>query len=165
MDYFEGLQTIAEVAVGIAGFGGIIVTITRNRDEWESWDEIRIWGVLVPSISVVLLALLPLGLSSAGLTSDALWRVASGIMVAAGALSFLAFGWRFSTTLAEGPLHPVLGRVLAGGSVLNLLCQASNAVGLGFRGSFSVYYFGLLWFLVYSGLEFISLVFVRVKRR
>jgi len=165
MDYFEGLQTIAEVAVGIAGFGGIIVAITRNRDEWESWDEIRIWGVLVPSISAVLLALLPLGLSSAGLASDALWRVASGIMVAAGGLGFLAFGWRFRATLAEGPLHPVLGRVLSGGSVLNLLCQASNAVGIGFRGSFSVYYFGLLWFLVYSGLEFISLVFLRVKRR
>ena len=72
MDQFEGLQTIAEVGVGIAGFGGIIVAITRGREEWESWDEIRIWGVLVPSISAVLLALLPLGLNSAGLASDAL---------------------------------------------------------------------------------------------
>jgi len=165
MDQFEGLQTIAEVGVGIAGFGGIIVAITRGREEWESWDEIRIWGVLVPSISAVLLALLPLGLSSAGLASDALWRLSSGIMVVVGLSSFAAFGLRFFSTLSEGPLHPVLGRLLAVGSALNLLCQASNAAGLGFRGSFSVYYFGLLWLLAYSGLEFISLIFVRAGRR
>jgi hypothetical protein len=165
MDQFEGLQTIAEVAVGIAGFGGIVVAITRGRQEWQSWDEIRIWGVLVPSISAVPLALLPLGLSSAGLASDALWRVSSLAMIAVGLTSFLAFGLRFRSTLAQGPFHPVLGRFLAGGSVLNLLCQASNAVGIGFRGSFSVYYFGLLWLLIYSGLEFISLIFLREKQR
>lgn len=165
MDQFEGLQTIAEVAVGIAGFGGIIVAITRDREDWESWDEIRIWGVLVPSISAVLLALLPLGLSSAGLASNALWRFSSLAMVAVGVSGFLAFGLRFRGTLSEGPLLPVLGRLLAGGSVLNLLCQLSNAMGLGFRGSFSVYYFGLLWLLAYSGLEFISLIFVRARRR
>jgi len=165
MDQFEGLQTIAEVGVGIAGFGGIIVAITRGREDWELWDEIRIWGVLVPSISAALLALLPLGLSSAGVASDVLWRLSSGFMVVVGLSSFMAFGLRFRSTLAEGPLHPVLGRLLAGGSVLNLLCQASNVVGLGFRGSFSVYYFGLLWLLTYSGLEFISLIFVRTKPR
>jgi hypothetical protein len=165
MDQFEGLQTIAEVGVGIAGFGGIVVAITRDPEEWDSWDEVRIWGVLVPSISVVLLALLPLGLDSAGFASNTLWRLCSALMVALGIFLSLRFWSRFSQTLAGGPLHPVLGPILGVGSILNFLCQASNALGFGFRGSFSVYYFGLLWFLTFSGLEFISLIFLRVKRR
>jgi hypothetical protein len=86
-------------------------------------------------------------------------------MTAVGVFIFLRFWWRFHGTLADGPLHPVLGPILGVGSIAVLLCQASNALGFGFRGSFTVYYFGLLWLLTFSGLEFISLVFVRVKRR
>jgi len=73
------LALIAEVAVGVAGFSGIVAALTRrSSEEWRAIDVVRLQVLLFVSISVVTWALLPALLLSSGIEGPSLWRFTSG---------------------------------------------------------------------------------------
>ena len=48
-------------------------------------------------------------------------------------------------------------------SLLSTAAQLLNALGLVFQGVFSVFFFGLLWFVAFCGIQFVLIVFLRPR--
>ena len=71
------LQTIAEVAVGLAGFGGIAAGLGyRTRGVWSDQDRTRLTGMVVSSLVVVFACLLPYAVYHIG-SSRPPWALSS----------------------------------------------------------------------------------------
>ena len=67
------LTIIAEIALGIAGFSGVIVAIGPKRKKWQRLDKVRIGALLINVFLVLIFALIPLGFHSAGLAPADIW--------------------------------------------------------------------------------------------
>ena len=78
MSEAESLLTLAEIAVTLAGFSGLVAAFrSRSLDEWHPRDLLILWLILGLGGLAMLFALLPLPLFQAGLGSSAVWRAAS----------------------------------------------------------------------------------------
>jgi hypothetical protein len=73
----ELLTIFAELALGVAGFSGVIVAIGPKQHAWHILDKLRVGSLLVLVIQVVVCALLPLGLYSAKIDTPQIWLFSS----------------------------------------------------------------------------------------
>ena len=71
-------EILAEVAIGIAGFGSLAIVLGRDREGWESADAFRTAGLFLASLGGLFLALLPIGLATTQLAATSIWRASSG---------------------------------------------------------------------------------------
>ncbi len=158
LEYSDVLQTLAEVAITLTGFIGLILVFQRRRDSsYAKADANTMFHLLAGSLCVLGLSLLPLLLQPAFEDSLTVWRICNplmGIFQAIGATRGLLEYWRGETTL---PFKAVV--ILAPGGYL--LFAMAFAIALGYLPSFAalVYLLGIGWILVVAITSFISLVF------
>ena len=76
------LSSMIEVAVGVAGFAGIIAAVRqRNLEHWPD-DQLILLRILVTaSAATILFSLAPGLFAQAGLGSPAVWRACSGALL------------------------------------------------------------------------------------
>jgi hypothetical protein len=80
MEGASSLELLAELAVGVLGFSGIVVVLgQRVSGEWSSIDHRRFFSMIFVGALVIALTLLPLPFYYAGLEDEALWGWSSGI--------------------------------------------------------------------------------------
>jgi hypothetical protein len=80
MESADILQTIAEIAMGLAGFGGIAAGLGyRARGDWSDDDQVRLMGMAYTSLLVVFAALLPFVVHHLSTTDP--WRVCAFIVL------------------------------------------------------------------------------------
>ena len=72
------LTVLAEIALGTAGFAGIIVTMGTRSGTWSPLDKERVRMLLLCSLPVVVFALVPLGLFAKLDDVPCAWQVSSG---------------------------------------------------------------------------------------
>lgn len=150
----ETLYTLAEIAVGMAGFSAIVV-VFRRRDSgiWRATDADRFNGMIVHSIAAVFFCVLPAVIASFSGDESRIWRIGSGVL-GVQVLVHVVVVLRLSTT-------PPLGRALVGtfgAAVVGL--QALNVSGILFSGAFGPYLLGVVWHLMHAGALFVMLVWV-----
>ena len=75
-------QSLAEFAIALAGFVGVVVVFRRREGRLHPADDFRIFIALVPSLAGAFLALLPVGLDLL-LLEPVTTLIVSGIMYAA----------------------------------------------------------------------------------
>ena len=155
-------EILAEVAVGVAGFGSIAIVLVRDRAGWQSADFFRTAALLLSSLGALFLALLPIGLATTELATEWIWRSSSLIMSAyIIAFSTILLRWRQRHLDPEHWFGPVLFAVVSVTSAINLLAQVMNFVGLPFSPNAASYFFGVVWFLGYACLMLVRIVFLR----
>jgi hypothetical protein len=76
----ETLLTIAEVAVGFAGFASIVTVLGRRRYPQSLQDSLRLRIMLVYSVMVVFLCIIPEILNGYGLPVGTVWRASCGML-------------------------------------------------------------------------------------
>ena len=152
----DGLSTVAEVAVGLAGFSGIALALTSNPPHYFL---ARVLSILAIAIITIFLALMPTALASAGWRPETMWRIGSGLLAAGiAAVGFLVTRARRRSLPEEHiPLLYYFINVMVGA---NLICQVLNC-GLVWSGSFAIFYSGLVSNLVYCATLFLGLVVFR----
>jgi hypothetical protein len=155
----DSLSTIAEVAVGLAGFSGIALALTANPPPYYLFRVVSIIAVAVVSIA---LALLPAALTSAGWQPQSIWRLGSGVLVALTGI-FLVLGLRYRKRAQPEELNLALAVFIGSLMALSGTLQLLNFVGLIWMGAFSVFYVGLIANLLYCGTLFIGLVTFRPR--
>ena len=83
-DYSETLVGIAEIAVALAGFTGVVVAFgSRNQGSWHPGDRLRLGFLLESSLTaggfalltLVLLQVFPQSISIPSATASALWAL------------------------------------------------------------------------------------------
>lgn len=161
----EGFEILAEVAIGLAGFGSIAIVLGRDRGEWDSSDFYRTSSLFMSSFGALFLALLPVGLATSQLAPEWIWRVSSSVMlVYIITFSLILMRWRRRYLERELWFGPVLFSLIASTTAANALAQTLNALGLAFGSSPACYFFGVVWFLLYGCILLMRIVFYRPQQ-
>ena len=80
MEGASTLELLAELAIGVLGFSGIVAAIgQRGSGEWVPMDRSRFFVMVFSGALVIILALLPFPLHYAGLEVASLWSWSSGV--------------------------------------------------------------------------------------
>ena len=161
MDTLGAFDTLAQVALGIAGFSGVVVAVSDRAAAYHEADSLRVQSLLIVSVGALVLSLLPSGLALAKLPEATIWRAGSAAFLVLPAVWFAAIRFRL---LRAGrtvlfPM-PILG-VVALLSAANLAAQVLNVVGVFSERAPAVYYFGIVWLLVFAAMVFANVVFRR----
>jgi hypothetical protein len=83
IDVANALLTVAQVAIGIAGFSAILVALSGKPHLWTPVDAFRIRNILAFSFQSVFLSLVPFVLALFSLREPALWQVSLLILALA----------------------------------------------------------------------------------
>ena len=153
----EILQTLAEVAIALTGFTGIVVALRSRADEALSgYALVRFRILLFASLAAVAFALLPFLCHHLGVPPVATWSICSSavaaIMIPIAIHDTRAFR-TYSDVMPEldRRIAPLLGVV---GAAL-WMYQVSNVLVL---HAFGPYLVAPMWFLGFSAFQFSQMV-------
>ena len=153
MPYADEIRTLAEIAVSLAGFTGIVVALeSRSAKGHALANRARLRELLLASLGVVFFAFVPTLLAGAG--GDDRWAYRGSLLAFAGYEVLLVALFVRSTgrqvALAEWLTAP------AGMGVL--LLQLATVAGLFPDHIHRVYFLSLLWLLLIACINFVVLL-------
>jgi hypothetical protein len=99
IDVANALLTLAQVAIGLAGFSAILVALSGKPHQWTPVDAFRIRNILAFSFQSVFLSLVPFVLAFFWLPESTVWRLSLLIIAIAtfgGVLLVLSGVYRLS---------------------------------------------------------------------
>lgn len=152
----DRLLTLAEIAIGMAGFSAIVVLFKRrDSGTWLAADADRFNGMILHSMIGVALCILPALIGAFSQDVGFVWRVASAIL----GLQVLTHSglviFALSTT------GPGAALVVGAGGLVVVALQVVNVLDLGSSTGFGPYLVGVLWHLLHAGFLFAALIWVR----
>ncbi len=159
----EALLTLAEFAIALAGFMGVVMVFRRGDAPLHPADSHRIQVGLTTTLGPAFLALLPAGLSLAGLSGEVLWRLCStfGALFIVGYLAFEARSRHRLPPEASALLSLTVVRVANTLLGLALAMQTVNLSGLWLGPRAGLYFLALVLSLAVGALVFVRTVFIR----
>lgn len=167
MQSHDVASTIAEVAVGLAGFSGLALVLGRRSDRLTSIEKYRLILLLTPSLLALFLAVAPLALLETGIRPAVLWRAASGFqaLICLGLVAGFAPWTRRVMRQAPEIFHWPQFTLVAGGYVANGVLQGLHAAG--YYGTYNpgIYLVGLVFLLLHAGHQFVRILLVRPSPR
>ena len=158
------LQSIAEVAVGLAGFGGIAAGLGyRTRGEWSAQDRVRLLGVVVNSLFVILGCFLPFAVHHLGIQPP--WFLSGAVLCVAPVWGFW-LQWRrvvahsqAGHVSVQSGYNPPLAAVIALINLVALTLFLAVAFGVAKPGiEFGLYLTAVLLVLVNAAVSFLRLL-------
>jgi hypothetical protein len=157
----DELLTIAEIAVGIAGFSGVVVAFVQ-RGNLSQADRLRFLAVFATAFTALLLAFVPSALGYSGVDGRAVWRWSSLIMVVCSLLGLAPYPRGIRSIRQELGTRQLLPVALFGvPAAFNIVVQVLNAGAWIWNPSLVAYLFGMLVYLYTAGLFFVLLVLFR----
>ena len=163
MDAESTLETIAEVAISITGFAGIVGALAGEKlrpTHPEVW--LPFWVMISSGLGILFAALFPFLPYHLGAPDHVSWA-ASSAFVTVLTVSNLAF---FMPPIWRAQRDGVLARMLAFDVPLNLssflvlVSQVLNTLGVGLPQSAGGFLVGLYLLLLITGLNFVFLLYV-----
>ncbi|HEY1770281.1 MAG TPA: hypothetical protein VGG02_08505 [Chthoniobacterales bacterium] len=167
MEPAEALSTVAQIAVALAGFAGVVVVFrTESLHRWAAIDRFRLWLLLANSVIPLALALLAILLLAAEPAPVAIWRWCSGI---AGPflLLFAALTVRAGRAIpapelqADRTARLLFYPLFFLGAAVTLL-QFYNAI---FAGRFRYFFVAIVFQLLGALLQFVRLILAGPARK
>ncbi len=152
-------STIAEIAVALVGFSGIVLAIGSGGHGSEDIDRARLADLLIAGFGVVFLALLPT-FFVLFLQQELTWRVVSGIFAAWFLLGIASFWIRMKADFVRAPAN-AFGSVIGAGFIIGLL---GVCFGIWIEIAHAIYFAALLWGLFVAAMEFTLLLLGLQKR-
>jgi hypothetical protein len=147
MEGAEILQLLAELAVGVLGFSGVVAVLgRRSAGEWSPVDHSRFFGLVWFTALVLASSLIPFLLHHGGIAGPPLWGWCSAIAAAAWTL-MLAVGFYVGSFLLPNPSAPGVSKLASlyvWASYFTPLLLALNALAIGFDRTFAPYLAALL---------------------
>lgn len=156
----ETLSTIAQLGLGLAGFSGIALVLTRGGAELTRLETDRLGIMLGASLGATFLSVLPLVLPDLGAAGC---RIASTVMAAYTA-GFLVYYVKATLSMRhEAPelVKPWPFGSVTAGHVANLVLQIAASLAL-LECSWA-YLVGLYWLLFHGAFQFGRILFIRPR--
>jgi hypothetical protein len=163
LDAESTLESVAEIAVSLAGFAGIVGALAGEKlrpTHPEVW--LPFWVMISSSLGVVFAALFPFLPHHLGATDSVAWAASSAVVTVMTACNLAFFTPRILRAQRDG----VLARILAFdvplnlSSLLILVSQVLNTLGVGLPRSAGGFLIGLYLLLLLAGLNFVFLLYV-----
>jgi hypothetical protein len=143
MEYAGILELLAELAISVLGFSGVVAVLgRRSAGEWTLVDRVRFFTMVRLTVSVLILAVLPFPLHSAGLAAETIWGWCSGIasliVVLNLVVAFIDNAFARSVLSDPGTSRLATAYIFISASTAVALF-AVNATGIGLERSFTPY--------------------------
>jgi hypothetical protein len=164
VESFESLDTIAEVAVTLAGFAGLIAALAgASHQGLPPRQRIAFWLVLGTSLATLILSFLPRVLFNFGLSEPTCWRICCGVLAL---VNFAALGLLIRvhrSLLAQGipTQFSTFYVVLPTPFGVFALLELATAVGIAPLEPYAVFYAGLVISLAFTCNTFVLFLFMR----
>ena len=162
IDIANALLTLAQVAIGLAGFSAILVALSGKPHQWTPVDAFRIRNILAFSFQSVFLSLVPFVLAFFSLPEPTVWKVSLLILALAtlaGVLLVLHGVYRLS------PAERAVLNALVVSTVIAVLCVMAAVELLAafaiFRPPSAVFFLGLVVLLGISTVLMARFLFAR----
>lgn len=155
----EELLTLAELAIALAGFSGVVVAFGQ-RGEMTPLDRWRFAALLSISMSAAVLAFLPSVLSLLGISGSSLWRTSSAVYLFAAVFHLSFFAPRLMRTARELDAPESRAFLVASFllAALHIFLQLLNVLGWPSPPNAAFFISGLIVWLVLGAVSFGSLV-------
>ncbi len=157
MEASDELLTIAELAIGIAGFSGIVVAFSHRRGLRET-DRWRFITLFLLAMLALILAFVPFGFHHAGQAGPALWKGSSAVML----VFSIGVTWFVLARVPEFPIEQQLSKPFSaaiwGTAILRNSLEVANVVGWPLESGALLYLVSLILWLVMAAVMFASLV-------
>jgi hypothetical protein len=168
MDAENTLEAIAEIAISITGFAGIVGALAGEKlspahpDVW-----LPFWVMIASGLGILFAALFPFLPHHLGAPDQVSWAVSSAVLAVLTACNLAFFMPRILRAQRDGILVkiPAFDIPLRASPVLVLVSQALNTLGVGFPRSAGGLLIGLYLVLLVSGLNFAFLLYVLGRPR
>ena len=155
MDAEETLLTLAELAVALAGFSGVVTAFQTRGRPWSRFDSGRLWNMLRFALALLFFSLLPLVWLAAG---ESPWVACSALLGVTAAAQAVVSA---SHAVRRPPgTHPYVATFMAAGGLISAIVLSLNTLGVLFLQSFTGYFIGLFWLLIASSVFFVRLVYL-----
>ena len=83
MEVGDYLTLVGELAIGVAGFSGVVAALTRrSADAWRPIDVLRFQMLIRQSVTAAMFAVLPALLLTSGVPDTVTWRIVAGAWLA-----------------------------------------------------------------------------------
>jgi len=165
MNQFDAMTIVAELALGIAGFSGVVVALGSRPGIWPRVDRLRLATLLATGLGALFLVLFAMMLILLEVDHDLVWRISSALMALHGLAMMITIvpgAWSITrnTTGMKSPYSVAvfIPTVVLGAA--NILVQSMNAVGILSVDRFGIFFAGLVILLLNSGTQFVRLLFV-----
>src|SRR5689334_20011970 len=155
--------TIAQLAVGVTGFSGIVIAFNRQPGRLSEFEAFRILFLFTNSLAAMFLSLIPFALHYMNWSDIAVWRI--------GNASVAVFEFVFVTILVSLSLkflrqhrqlfNLFLFSFFVIGHAINGVAQLFSALERIDLPALSIFVFGLLWLLFHSAFQFGRIIFVQ----
>jgi hypothetical protein len=158
------LTTIAQLAMAVTGFSGIVIVFKRQPGQLSDLERFRISLLVSNSLAAVFLSLLPFAFFHFGWRDETIWRMASGACLVFEAIfisSHISPVRRFLRAHRELFNLGLLSFVTCG-HIINMIAQLLNALGM-FHAKLSIFVLGMLWLLFHGAFQFGRILFVQLK--
>ena len=161
MEGSDELSVLAEIAIALAGFSGIVVAV-QIRDHAHPWDTFRAVALLITGFSMLVQALLPSSIHSFGVSGPSLWRLSSALCVVINLAPIIPV---FRNIPADFTSSPYYRQIVFGSmAVVAVVAYSINALALGTLGSFSLFYLGVLMNIPSTAVQFLAVIVIRPQR-
>jgi hypothetical protein len=149
----DQLSTLAEIAITLAGFSGLIAAF-RSREAWDATEKVRLLNILVLCFAVVLCATLPTFLANYFEDAELPWRISCFVYGSVQLVIVIRFfsglfyhSWKPVALWLSGPIG-LFALVVA-------VVSLGSALGVGPRATPSLLGLILIWGIVAAGFQFI----------
>ena len=157
IEHTETLHTIAQVAITLIGFSGIVIVIgDRALSKWTPEESASFFGLIAPTLTALISSFIPILIGMLTDISEIVWRIANlfiGVLHLANILAFYMGTKNAKKTLGQN----VNGMIGALTIMAHLLASAGLLPWL-----IPIFLFGLLQQLWIGILNFLLLLNTRV---
>jgi len=163
-DPTNSLAIIIQFSIGLAGFVGIVSIFSGPAATWVAVDRFRLGIVLSTTFLAGFLAFIALALDHM-MGGETAWKTTSAIFIIIGII-VLSLSARALLRLPADQRDILSNEIIIlffGGSIINIVFQLVNSLGVFGHNAFSILFFGLIWLLVIPVIQFIRLIFIRPR--
>ena len=165
MDYQNALSTLAEVAIAITGFAGVVAVFgRRSSGHWSVVEQARLVALLGLSLAALLFCVLPFVVLSIPVSESSCWRSLS-VLLAVALTVFTAQVVRVAIEALRVPrsereVSLLLSAIFLTGDLLAIILLLANA----FLGVVWPYLAAIIWVLARAAMTFVRMVMIPVGR-
>jgi cation transport ATPase len=165
VDAAGALATIAQLAMAVTGFAGLLTAFRSRRRRWREIEIVALRFLLLSSISACLLGLLPLTLQAEASDASPAWRFCQLIL---GTWLVFLFLWQYRQGWRKGlrPRRPYINAAMwlagLGVAIANVAASARLTDAL---SPAVIYLIGLFWLLLGAILQFLVQVVHSLDQR
>jgi hypothetical protein len=158
VDPSDALLTICELAIAILGFAGVVTLLQSPEMRQRTQNRFRLRIMVEHAIGSLVFSLLGIALIASHGSGPLTWSVASGtlaVFLPAHAVS----GQIRLHRIFDSSAYPAFNTFILSAQAVATLIQILNALGVLFERSFTGYFIGLAWLLLFAAILFVR-VFV-----